>query len=121
MELIMKRIILNINFNDPYGYPFMRPNLAWPSDRSWMFLNEIDFEVALIGGSELLITAIEKSPLYKTERFTPETLVKDIFLVSPWNSGERSLPPPYVTKGMWLRHRLADRLESLSWKIRGWL
>ncbi len=112
---------LNINFNDPYGFPFMRPNLAWPSDRSWMYLNEIDFEVALIGGSEALIRAIEKSPLYKTERFAPETLIKDIFLVAPWNSGEQSWLPPYVTKRMWLRHRLADKLDRLSWKIRGWL
>jgi hypothetical protein len=63
----------------------------------------------------------ENHPELKTERFTPETLVKDIFLVAPWNSGEQSWLPPYVTKGMWLRHRVADRLERLSWKIRGWL
>ena len=45
------------------------PNLLWPSDRSWILANEIDFNVTLIGGSESLISAILNSSALIAERF----------------------------------------------------
>lgn len=54
-------------------------NMLWPKDRKWFVANEIDFDVALIGGSETLINEIEGNSNFVTERFTPGVW-SDIFL-----------------------------------------
>lgn len=36
-------------------FSFQAPNLIWPEDKSWIFINEIDFHATLIGGSKELV------------------------------------------------------------------
>ena len=45
------------------------PNLLWPSDRSWILVTEIDYDVTLIAGSEKLIEAILSTDSLTSERF----------------------------------------------------
>ena len=56
------------------------PNLLWPSDKSWFVVNEIDYDVTLLGGSENMIREIENSHFFATERFDPTIPNRDIFL-----------------------------------------
>jgi hypothetical protein len=108
---------LNLNFNDPLWHGRARPNWAWPTDKSWIYFNEIDFEVTLLAGSEELISAIERNPLYKTERFRPETPIKDIYLVAPWNMPDISDWEEASTHHNSLRSRLSRVIISLGFWI----
>jgi hypothetical protein len=110
---------LNLNYNEPLWHGRDRPNYAWPSDKSWIYFNEIDFEVTLLGGSEELISAIEQNPLYKTERFLPETLIKDIYLVAPWNMPDISEFDQNRRRHISLRSRLSSAIISFGFRVRG--
>ena len=110
---------LNLNFNDPDWHGRQRPNWAWPSDRSWIYFNEIDFEVTLLAGSEELISAIEQNPLYKTERFSPETLIRDIYLVAPWRMPDISDLEKAGRHHNSLRSRLSTAIILLGFRISG--
>ena len=110
---------LNLNYNDPLWRGRERPNYAWPSDKSWVYFNEIDFEVTLLGGSEELISAIERNPLYKTERFLPETLIRDIYLVAPWNVPDISEFDQDKRRHFSLRSRLSSAIISFGFRIGG--
>lgn len=61
---------------------YEKPNLLWPKDRKWFVVNEIDFEVILVGGSEQMINEIENCWDFVTERFDPKIQNKDIFVAN---------------------------------------
>lgn len=108
---------LNLNFNDPGWMSRVRPNISWPADKSWIYFNEIDFEITLLGGSEELISSIESNPLYKTERFLPETLIRDIYLVAPWNEPDLSTINGYEWEPSSIRSKLSNFVISLGFRI----
>jgi hypothetical protein len=110
---------LNLEFNVPAWMRGTRPNIAWPSDRSWLYFNEIDFEVTLLGGSEKLISSIEHSDLYKTERFLPETLIRDIYLVPPWRYEEIINSLEEGVRRQSLRMKISGLLMNLGFWLRG--
>lgn len=49
---------LHIGFVLGEYFSLQSPNLIWPKDKSWIFINEIDFCATLIGGSQELIRRI---------------------------------------------------------------
>lgn len=49
---------LHIGFEHNEYFSLQSPNLIWPKDKSWIFVNEIDFRATLIGGSQELIQKI---------------------------------------------------------------
>jgi hypothetical protein len=110
---------INLNYNDPLWCGRERPNFAWPSDKTWIYFNEIDFEVTLLGGSEELISAIERNPLYKTERFLPETPIRDIYLVAPWNMPDISILKGDTRHHISLRSRLSSAIISFGIRVGG--
>jgi hypothetical protein len=55
-------------------------NLLWPEDQQWFLAKEIDFDVTLIGGTEQLISTIENSGDFITERFDVENYDTNMFL-----------------------------------------
>lgn len=109
---------LNLEFNDPIWMSRSRPNIAWPSDRSWIYFNEIDFEVTLLAGSRELIASIENSDLYKTERFLPETLVHDIYIAPPWRFEEIKNALEAQVSRRTLRQQIAGYLISFGFWLR---
>lgn len=110
---------LNLEFNDPNWMSRTRPNIAWPSDKNWIYFNEIDFEVTLLAGSEELIASIESSDLYKTERFLPETLVKDIYIAPPWRFEEiKNVLDAQVSRRS-LRKQISGYLVSFAFWLMG--
>lgn len=62
------------------NFNYEKSNLLWPSDRNWFVVNEIDFDVTLVGGSEQMICEIENCWDFVTERFDPTVKNKDIFI-----------------------------------------
>jgi hypothetical protein len=62
------------------NFNYEKSNLLWPSDRNWFMVNEIDFEVTLVGGSEQMICEIENCWDFVTERFDPTVKNKDMFI-----------------------------------------
>ncbi len=58
---------------------FEKPNLMWPRNRSWFVSNEIDYDITLVGGSEALISEIEKYPYFVTQRFDPAVPNRGIY------------------------------------------
>jgi hypothetical protein len=55
-------------------------NIYWPESRNWFVANEIDHDVTLIGGDEELISEIENSGKFITERFDPRVQGCAIYL-----------------------------------------
>ena len=47
-----------IGFEINDHFHFESPNLIWPEDRSWIFVEELDFNATLIGGSQELIQKV---------------------------------------------------------------
>ena len=58
-------------------------NIYWPESREWFVSNEIDYDVTLIGGEEELISEIEASGKFITERFNPRDQGCEIYLAPP--------------------------------------
>ncbi len=54
------------------------PNLLWPRDRSWVLVNEIDFNVTLIAGSEKLIQTILDIDSLMTQRFNVTDTIEQL-------------------------------------------
>jgi hypothetical protein len=46
----------------PSGFEPQSPSLLWPANHSWCVSTEIDFDSALVGGSEAPISAVLTAP-----------------------------------------------------------
>jgi hypothetical protein len=60
---------------------FQSPNLIWPSDKSWIFVKEIDFPAILIGGSQELVQRILLDSGLTSEVFHRTDTTADLGLI----------------------------------------
>jgi hypothetical protein len=57
--------------DSPWG-ELSTPNLMWPPDRSWCLGTEIDFDSTIVGGSDLLIGDLLRSPDLEAWKVGPD-------------------------------------------------
>ncbi len=69
---------LHIGFEIHDHFNFQSPNLIWPEDKSWIFVNEIDFNATLIGGSQELIQRIVQRSELTSEVFRRTETATDL-------------------------------------------